>query len=120
MSFARAALAMAFLPALVFAQESPQPPQMPDTNFTQTLFMLGMGLVFFYFVLYRPEQKKRKVLEDSKEKMKVGDRVVAVGILGTVYKVEKETVILKMVDGNKIEVLKAAITEVAPATSSAN
>jgi preprotein translocase subunit YajC len=120
MSFARLAALLAFSPALAFAQEAPQPPQMPDSNFTQTLFMLGMGLVFFYFVLYRPEQKKRKALDDSKEKMKVGDRVVAVGILGTVYKIEKETVVLKMVDGNKIEVIKAAITEVAPASSSAS
>ncbi len=114
-SFGRLASALALLPALVFAQEAPQAPQMPDNNFTQTLFMLGMGLVFFYFVLYRPEQKKRKVLEESKDQMKFGDRVVAVGIVGTIHKVEKETVILKMVDGNKIEVLKAAITEVLPA-----
>lgn len=118
-SSARLATALSLLPALVFAQEAPQPPQMPDNNFTQTLFMLGMGLVFFYFVLYRPEQQKRKVLEESKEKMKFGDRVVAVGIIGTVHKIEKETVILKMVDGSKIEVVKAAITEVLPAQAAA-
>lgn len=113
-SVTRSLVALALVPFALFAQEAPQAPVLPDNNFMQTIFMLGMGLVFFYFVLYRPEQKKRQVLEDSKEKMKVGDRVIAVGIIGTVNKIEKETVILKMVDGNKIEIIKAAITEILP------
>lgn len=107
------AILLAVSPSFVLvAQDAPKPPAMPDNGFIQTLTMLGMGMVFFYFILYRPEQKKRKALDESKEKLKKGDRVVAVGIIGTVYKVDKDTVILKMVDESKIEVIKAAITQV--------
>jgi preprotein translocase subunit YajC len=36
------------------------------------------------------------------------------GIIGTIVRVQESSVILKMVDGSKIEVLKAAITEIQP------
>jgi preprotein translocase subunit YajC len=34
------------------------------------------------------------------------------GIVGTIHKIQDQTVILSMVDGSKIEVLKGAITDV--------
>ena len=83
-------------------------------DFTQTLIMLGVIIVAFYFILWRPEQKKRKELESKKSAMQKGDRVIALGIIGTVHKIQDHSVILNMVDGNKIEVVKAAITEIHP------
>lgn len=80
-------------------------------NMTQTLMMIGFAIIFFYFILWRPEQKRRKTLEALRSSMKNGDRVTAMGIVGTVDRIEDATVILKMVDGSKIEVLKGAITE---------
>jgi preprotein translocase subunit YajC len=80
-------------------------------NMTQTLMMIGFAIIFFYFILWRPEQKRRKALEALRSSMKKGDRVTAMGIVGTVDRIEEATVILKMVDGSKIEVLKGAITE---------
>nr|NGX48350.1 hypothetical protein [Chlamydiota bacterium] len=38
----------------------------------------------------------------------------AMGIIGNVDQIKDKSVILKMVDGSKIEVLKVAITEVQP------
>lgn len=105
-------LALLWLPFVLRGEQAPQAPTMPDYSFIQTILMLVLGLVFFYFILYRPEQQKRKVLENSKEKMKIGDRVVAVGILGTVHKIQKDSVIIKTAEETKIEVIKAAITEV--------
>ena len=46
--------------------------------------------------------------------LKKGDKVVAMGVLGTVVKVQDQTVILRMFDGSKIEFLKQAITDVSP------
>lgn len=80
----------------------------------QTFILIGLAVVFFYFILWRPEQKRRKVMEQQRGAMKKGDKVTAMGIIGTVVKVEEKTVILKMVDDSKIEVLKAAITDVQP------
>ena len=49
--------------------------------------------------------------------MKKGDRVTAMGLVGTVDKIEEKTVILKSVDGSKFEVVKAAISEVQPSAT---
>jgi preprotein translocase subunit YajC len=49
--------------------------------------------------------------------MKKGDRVTAMGIVGKVDRIQTETVVLKMIDGSKIEVLKAVISDVQPGTS---
>lgn len=78
----------------------------------QTLVILGMALVFFYFILWRPEQKRRKQVEKQRSSMKVGDKVTAMGIIGTIAAIQEKTVILKMVDGGKIEVLTTCITDV--------
>lgn len=87
-----------------------------DQGFTQTLVMIAIALVFFYFILWRPEQKRRKAMDDIRTNLKKGDRVTAMGIIGTVSAIKEQTVILKMVDGAKIEVLKGAITDVSAAT----
>jgi preprotein translocase subunit YajC len=81
-------------------------------NYLQTVIMLGAAIVFFYFILLRPEQKRRKKLEQQRSALQKGSRVTAMGIIGVVDRIEEKTVILKMVDGSKIEVVKAAITEV--------
>lgn len=85
-----------------------------DQGMWQTLILLGTAAVFFYFILYRPEQKKRKEMDVLRGSLKKGDKVTAVGIVGIVSRVSEKTVILKMVDGSKIEVLKGAINDVIP------
>jgi preprotein translocase subunit YajC len=81
----------------------------------QTFMMIGIALIFFYLILWRPEQKRRKKMNDLRKNLSKGDRVTAMGIVGTVAQIKETTLILKMVDGAKIEVLKAAISEVQPA-----
>ena len=83
---------------------------------TQTLIMIGVALVFFYFILWRPEQKRRKSAEQLRASLKKGDKVTAMGIIGKVDRIQEQTVILKMIDGSKIEMLKGAITDVQPGT----
>ncbi len=94
--------------------ETPMPPR--DQGLYQTLIMVGIAVLFFYFILWRPEQKRRKEMDSNRDKMKKGDRVTAMGIVGTISKVQEHTVIVKMVDGGKIEFLKAAISEVQAAS----
>jgi preprotein translocase subunit YajC len=89
------------------------------SNLTQTLMLLGFGVVFFYFLLWRPEKKRRKAMELQRSSLKKGDRVTAMGIIGSVVRIQDNTVILKMVDGSKIEVLKMAISDVQPGTEEA-
>lgn len=93
----------------LMAEEEAAPPK--DQGLWQTLIMIGIALAFFYLILLRPEQKRRKALEDMRSSLKQGDKVTAMGIVGNVLRVQEETVILKMYDGSKIEVLKGAVTE---------
>lgn len=102
-----------FLSGQVFAQgDEALPP--PDQSFWQTLVMIGIAFLFFYVILWRPEQKRRKALEEQRSAMKKGDRVAAMGIIGTVIRVGEQTVILKMYDGSKLEFYKAAVTDILP------
>ncbi len=85
-------------------------------NLVQTFVTIGVAILFFYFLLWRPEQKRRKTLERQRSSLKKGDQVTAMGIIGTVTKIQDNTVILRMVDGAKIEMLKASITDVKPSS----
>ena len=92
-----------------------QPAAAPDAGFNQTLVMLAIGLLLFYFMLFRPEQKRRKAEETKRASLKKGDRVTTVsGIIGTIFKINADTVVLTMIDGAKMEVIKAAIGDVQP------
>lgn len=104
-----------FTSLILLANGEPLPIPPPDTlTQWQPLFMIGIALLFFYFILLRPEQKRRKEMESKRGALRKGDRVIAMGIIGTVSKVTDTTVVLKMIDGSKIEFIKAAITEVLP------
>ncbi len=81
-------------------------------SMVQTLIMIAIALVFFYFILWRPEQKRRKQMQQVRSSLKKGDRITAMGIMGTVVKVQDNTVIVSLYDGAKMEILKAAITDV--------
>jgi preprotein translocase subunit YajC len=104
------------LTSTLFAAEEAEPMPPRDQGLWQTVFMIAIALIFFYFILWRPEQKRRKVLEDQRNALKKGDRVTAMGIIGTVLRIQDQSVILKMYDGSKIEVLKGAITDVLSGT----
>lgn len=100
----------------LFAVEADEPMPVRDQGMWQTLVMAAIAIAFMYFILLRPEQKRRKAQEEQRGSLKKGDRVTAVGIIGTVVRIQERSVILKMYDGSKIEVVKDAITDVIPGT----
>jgi preprotein translocase subunit YajC len=102
--------------APLFAEGEAAAPAGGQGSLIQTVIMIAVALVFFYFILWRPEQKRRKQMEQVRSSMKKGDRITAMGIIGTVVKVQDNSVIVSLYDGAKMEVLKAAITNVQAAT----
>ena len=97
---------------ILFAQESI--PNAQSGGMVQTLIMLVLFAGFFWFIIYSPQKKKQKQDRQMREALKKGDAVTAMAIVGTVDKVNENTIILKTADNTKIEILKAAITEVIP------
>lgn len=98
----------------LFAQAPADDIPVREQSMYQTFILLALALAFFYFILWRPEQKRRKAAEAQRAALKQGDRVSALGIIGTIVRLNENTVILKMYDGAKIEVYKGAINEVLP------
>ncbi len=64
---------------------------------------MAVSLLFFYFILWKPEQKRRKEMEKQRAELKAGDNVTAMGIVGTVVKIQEHSVILKMYDDQKLK-----------------
>jgi len=83
-----------------------------NNNLLTPLIYIAIALVFFYFILWRPEQKRRRALEDLRSSIKKGDRIIVAGIFGEVHQIKEKTVIIKLHDGATMEVLKGAIIEV--------
>ncbi len=100
--------ALAFSSSL-FAEGAPAS---QSSGYMQSIIMILLAVVFFYFILWRPEQKRRKEQEAKRSSLKKGDKVTAMGILGTIDRVDEATIVIKTIDGSKIEMIKAAVTDV--------
>jgi preprotein translocase subunit YajC len=78
-------------------------------------FVLIIGI--FYFLILRPQNKKRKETEKMLSALKKGDRVVTIGGLhGTVQNVKETTVIIKVDENVKLEFLRSAVSSVVTAS----
>lgn len=88
-----------------------QPGQEPPPAWTTLVPLLLIG-VMFYFLLFRPQQKRAKEHANLLKSLKPGDEVVtSSGIVGKVITVRDKTVSLRSADA-KLEVLKTAVTEI--------
>lgn len=74
------------------------------------IMIVAMFLIMWLFMI-RPQRKQQKQLEEFRNSLKKGDKVItAGGIYGTVAETDERTVLLK-VDGDvKIRVDKSAIS----------
>ena len=77
-----------------------------------TIFMLVAMVLVFYFMLIRPENKRKKEAEQLRSSIKVGDQVTTIGgIVGTVVNVKDEKFVLETgADQVRIEFLKWALS----------
>lgn len=67
-------------------------------------------LVIFYFILWRPAQKKQKEHQAMLSALKKGDKVITNGgLFGKVTKVDDSVVVLEVSDNTKIRVSRRAI-----------
>ncbi|MDR3019935.1 MAG: preprotein translocase subunit YajC [Treponema sp.] len=78
-------------------------------------FVLIIGI--FYFLIIRPQNKKRKETERMLGALKKGDKVITIGGLhGTIQTTKETTVILRVDDNVKLEFLRSAISNVITAS----
>ena len=74
--------------------------------------MIVVMLAIMYFMLIRPENKKKKAAEEMRSSLKVGDEITTIGgIVGTVCAVKDKTIVLETgADRVRVEFTKWAIS----------
>ena len=73
---------------------------------------LGL-MVLLYFMLIRPQKRREKERQALLGAVKTGDRVLfAGGFLGVVANVKEKTLIVKIADGVKVEIVRGAVSQV--------
>ena len=77
-----------------------------------SVIMLVVMLAVFYFMLIRPENKRKKEAEAMRGAVKTGDKITTIGgIIGTVVNVKEDKIVIETsADQVRIEFAKWAIS----------
>ena len=79
------------------------------------LLMIAVFFVIFYFLLFRPQQKRAREHQNLVSKLATGDEVVTSGgLLGKVVEVGDIFITLEIADGVRVKVQKAQVTQLMP------
>lgn len=74
------------------------------------IIMMVVLFAIMYFFMIRPQQKKQKALQEARNAIKVGDKVVtAGGIHGKVKEVGDTSFVVEIADGVRIKIEKASV-----------
>ena len=77
-----------------------------------TIIMLVAMVAIFYFMMIRPENKRKKEAEQLRSSIKVGDKITTIGgIVGTVVDVKDDKFVIETsADRVRIELMKWALS----------
>ncbi len=77
-----------------------------------TIVMLVIMVAIFYFMLIRPENKRKKDAENMRSAVKTGDKITTIGgIVGTVVSVKDDRIVVETgADQVRLELMKWAIS----------
>ncbi len=85
------------------------------------ILSLVIVIAIFYFMLIRPENKRKKEAEQMRSNMKVGDEITTIGgIVGTVVNVKDDKFVIETgADQVRIELMTWALSSNETATAAA-
>jgi len=79
-------------------------------GFMSLILMFVMIFAIMYFFMIRPQQKKEKDRQKLIAELKKGDKVLTnSGMIGTIWGIKDNIIVLKFEDDVKIEFLKSAV-----------
>ena len=74
--------------------------------------MLALIFVVMWFFMIRPQKKQQKELQNFRDSLKKGDKVVTIGgIHGTVSEIKEDSVLIEVDHNVKIRVSKQALVK---------
>ena len=84
----------------------------PAGGMASPLIMMVLMFAIFYFMLIRPENKRKKEAEQMRSSVRTGDKIVTIGgIVGTVVNVKESRIVIETgADQVRIELEKWAIS----------
>ena len=86
-----------------------------STIFDPTLLLLIGFMVLIYFLMIRPENKRRKTHQLMLESLEIGDEVTTSGgILGKITKVHEQFIEISVGENMKLKLQKNSISNVLP------
>lgn len=76
------------------------------------IIILVAMFAIMYFLLIRPENKKKKAAEEMRSSLKVGDTITTIGgVVGTICAVKEQTIVIETgADRVRIEFTKWAVS----------
>jgi preprotein translocase subunit YajC len=78
----------------------------------QMWIMLALIFVVMWFFMIRPQRKQQKELQNFRDSLKKGDKVVTIGgIYGTVAEIKEDSVLIEVDNNVKIRVSKQALVK---------
>lgn len=84
------------------------------TGMGSTIMMIVLMIAIFYFLMIRPENKRKKQAEEMRNSLKKGDWLTTIGgIYGRVVTITDRTVVIETSEDRvRVEFLKSAIGQV--------
>lgn len=83
-------------------------------DYTMIIFLVAM-IAIFYFLIIRPQSKRRKEQAALMAGLSVGDEVVSIGgIMGEITKVDENYAFVRVADKVELRFQKAAISSTLP------
>lgn len=77
---------------------------------TSGILMIVLMIAVFYFLLIRPQSKRQKEIQNQRNAMRVGDKIVTSGgIHGRIKEINDSSMIVEIADNVKIKVDKASV-----------
>jgi len=97
--------------SLLYAQDSiPKDTATPQGGGIMSFLPIIIMFVILYFLLIRPQQKKQKDMVKMRDELQKNEKVITSGgIIGTIYSIKGDVVVLKVDENVKIEITKSAI-----------
>ncbi|MFR7761077.1 preprotein translocase subunit YajC [Peptoniphilus sp. HMSC062D09] len=82
-----------------------------DQNTMLNFIPLILMFVVFYFLIIRPQKKKANEVNEMRENLKVGDKIITIGgIIGKIILVKEDYLVIETSsDNTKIEIMKWGI-----------
>ncbi len=105
---------------LLFKQQAQPGAPGQGTGMGSSLIFILLIILVFYFFMIRPQQKKQKQIQEMRDALKSGDKIVTIGgIHGKIINVQDTTFIIEVEDGTRLKIEKSAVSLDAPANNNA-